>query len=60
LLNVGAAAFPFSILSLDIVAVFGFEVIFLANLLAASLREFVIVRVARLGHWLYLQHTVWG
>ena len=43
-----AAAFPFSILSLDVVAVFGFDAIFLAHLLAASRRVFVIVRVARL------------
>ena len=43
-----AAAFPFSILSLDVVAVFGFDAIFLAHLLAASRREFVIVMVARL------------
>ena len=43
-----AAAFPFSIVSLDVVAVFGFDAIFLAHLLAASRREFVTVRVARL------------
>jgi hypothetical protein len=43
-----AAAFPFTILSLDVVAVFGFEAIFLAHLLAVSWREFVIVRVAHL------------
>jgi hypothetical protein len=51
-----AAAFPFRILPLYVVAVFGFEAVFLAHLFTASRREFV----ARHGLWLCLQQTEWG